>query len=213
MRASEWPRDDSIPASVSNRRGGVELVGEEIALLGLARRGDARFPPLAHETGMALLELGRHHLRRDSAIGAERNVVFARDLDHVLEVADDVRRGRLPALAQERHEIDAGHAAFLGDGAQFRIRAIARVIVLRGAARVRECDRPGRRLDRVGRRLPAAMAEVHEDPERVHLLDGLDARLAEARVRRLEAAVAEQVPPVVRRLHDANPQAMQLVEP
>ena len=128
-------------------------------------------------------------------------------------MADHVRCGRLPAFAQERHEVDPRDAALLRDGAQLRVRAVARVVVLRGAARVRERDRLLRSLDRVGCGLAPAVAEIHEDAERVHALDGLDARLAEPRIGRLEAAVAEQVPAVVGRLHDAKAEAMQLVEP
>src|SRR5262245_6382052 len=57
------------------------------------------------------------------------------------------------------------------------------------------------------------MAEIDEDPELVHLLDGRVPRLAEAGVRGLEAAVAQEVPAVVSRLDDAKAEAVQVVEP
>ena len=54
------------------------------------------------------------------------------------------------------------------------------------------------------------MAEVDEDADLVHLPDRLDTHLAEARIRRLQAAVAQQVPAVVGRLHDADAETVRL---
>ncbi len=56
------------------------------------------------------------------------------------------------------------------------------------------------------------MAQVDEDAELVHALDRLHAGQAQAGVRGLQAAVAEQVPAVVGRLHDADAEAVELLE-
>jgi hypothetical protein len=212
MRASEWPRPESMPASISRRRR-VELVRKQVTLLRLAGGGNTRLAALADEASVALLERGRQHFRGDAAIRPDRDMLFSGDLDHVLEVADHVRRRRLPALAQEGHEINARHAPLLRHGAQLRVRAIARVIVLCRTARMRERHWFPGRLDGVRCRLAAAVAEVDEDPEVVHLLDRLDARLAEARVRGLEASIPEKVAAIVRGLHDAKAEPIQLIEP
>ena len=57
------------------------------------------------------------------------------------------------------------------------------------------------------------MTEIDEDAERVQPFDGFEARPAEARVRGLDATVADQIPAVVRRLNDPQPQLIQLLEP
>ena len=50
-------------------------------------------------------------------------------------------------------------------------------------------------------------------PRSIHPLDGLEASLAESRIRRFEASVTEEIPAVISRLNDAKPEPVQLVEP
>jgi hypothetical protein len=56
------------------------------------------------------------------------------------------------------------------------------------------------------------MAEIHQDPKFVHPLDGFDTGLAQARVSRFEAAIAEQIATVVGRLNDSDAQAIKLIQ-
>ena len=139
-------------------------------------------------------------------------MVFARDLHHVLDVPHDVGSSGLPAFRQIRHEVDTADAAFLCDRAQLGVGAIARMIGERLASRMSERDRLLRHADRIGCRLAAAMTQVDENAELVHALDRRHAGAAQACIRRLEAPVAEKIAAVVRRLHDAQSERMQIVE-
>src|SRR5688572_24137960 len=140
-------------------------------------------------------------------------MVLAGNLDHVLEMAQDIVRGRLLAIAQEGHEVNADDAALPGAGADLGVRAIARVIVERRAAGMREGDGLLRVLERVGRSLAATVAQIDQNADFVHAFDGLHASEAQAGIRGFEAAVAQEISAVIGWLDNTQAQSMQLVEP
>ena len=83
-------------------------------------------------------------------VGAERDRVFAGDLDDVLDVIADGLDGGAEQAAQEvGGEDDADDAALLADGAQLLVVEVARMRLERLAARVRREDRRLRRVDEI----------------------------------------------------------------
>src|SRR5208283_1143691 len=70
----------------------------------------------------------------DRAVSAEAHMIFAADVDRVLEVADQVLGVRLPRESQKRHEIDPGHPAAIGKGFELLVMGVARQVDERPAA-------------------------------------------------------------------------------
>ncbi|HEX7115718.1 MAG TPA: hypothetical protein VF193_11360 [Steroidobacter sp.] len=89
-------------------------------------------------------------------------MILAAHFDRVLDVSHDVFSARLPALAQERHEIDANHAAFVGQSFELLVVHVTRLIDERAASRMSDGDGCRRSGDCLRDRSLSAMAEIDQ---------------------------------------------------
>src|SRR3546814_18231619 len=88
-----------------------------------------RAPQSAALAGETTLPVGISGVQFDAAyaaVGTKRDMILARDLNRMFDVADDIVGAGLSARAQERHEIDAGDTALVGQGAQIGVGRVAR---------------------------------------------------------------------------------------
>jgi hypothetical protein len=131
-------------------------------------------------------------------------MVLTADVHRMFDVADQILAVGLPRFAQERHEIHACDAASIGQGFQFRIGGVARQVDQRTAASVGDCHRRLRGGDPLGDGFNPRVAQVQQQVQPIHLGDEIISQLAQAAVRFLHAAVADDIAQVVGRLNDAH---------
>ncbi len=104
----------------------------------------------------------------------------------------------------DRDAVDADVAAGVHDGPDHVVGLGADVAVHFDGAAVAGDHRLGRGLGGFQARPPAGMGDVDDDADAVHFRDGRAAEVADARVGRLGAAVAEHVAAVVGEVHHAD---------
>src|SRR5262245_6041558 len=108
------------------------------------------------------------------------------------------------AVPQIRHQVDARDPAVVGHRAKVTVFLVARMIVDRSTAGVRNKDRlvfGGGGGDPIRGRTAATVTEVQRDSKTDHPMDGLAAQAAQSRVTGLEAAVSQKVSYVICRLN------------
>ena len=143
----------------------------------LVRRRNAALGAAVDERLVLAQVLRRFLDRRGAEIAADADVIDAADLDRVIDLAHQHLGGRRAgAGADERHEVDADHAALVGHRLELAIFLAARMAIHLAAAAVRDQRRLGRCGNAVGGGLRAAVAQIHRDAERVHPLDHLRGR-------------------------------------
>ena len=206
MSARREPIGDELHAS---RYVEVGHVGRSV----LPGRGDAHRLTPRGDCGELLWEGIRHVQRGDPLVTPDPDMILAADVERVFDVSHHVCGSRLASGAQERHEVNADHAAALCREAQRGIVLVARVREERRAPGMRERDRSHRCSDPVEGRPRAAVREIHEDPLGVHSLDRLPARSREPLIARRKCAAAEQVAVVVGELDDADTESLEQGDP
>src|SRR3546814_17489783 len=125
MRISDWSSDVCSSDLVKD-------VGR------LARRRHPQSAALAVETTLPFGISGVQFDAAYAAVGTKRDMILARDLNRMFDVADDIVGAGLSARAQERHEIAAGDTALVGQGGQIGVGRVARAGLPNGRASCRE---------------------------------------------------------------------------
>jgi hypothetical protein len=184
---------------------GVIVFGHEGEdLRGLARRRDPGFlsslDALAKERPIGVVDIDT----RNRAIGAKSHMIFAANIDGVLDVTDQILRMRLPRFSQEGHEVNPCNPAAVGQCFEFRIPGIAWQIHECPAAGVGDCHGRFRCSDALGNGARAGMAQIQQQVQSVHFCDEVVSHFAQAAIRLFHAAVAHEIARVVSRLHDPN---------
>ena len=160
-------------------------------------------PPLSAEprVGVAADAFGPGSLVRCvSAYGDVGRPDKPRD---IVDVVEHCGKGRVGAEHVRQH-VHAHQAIGVGDGFERLVALAAHVVENRSRGGVARHDGLLRGPGRVERSLLAAVGGVHDDADPVHLPNQVPAQLAQAGVRRLRAAVADEVSPVVGQVHQAN---------
>jgi len=130
-------------------------------------------------------------------------VLDADEIADAIEVVEHVIDGRGLLVADEHPDSgDAHDTAPLGHRPDRFVGLRARVPGERTAVRV--CDEGwlSRDLDRIESGAIAAVREVDDHPDRIHLLDDCDAEIAEPAINPFRRTVSKKIPPVVGELRD-----------
>ena len=150
-------------------------------------------------------------------VGADADVVLARELDHVVDGLDIVVDGRVVPFFHERPELrKADHSAARAERAYEVVGLVAPYILEARGQDVREAGRLLRMLDGVGGRLRPDVREVAGDADARHLVDHLAPEAGQSGVAQFRIACTRVVLGVVCQLHDLHAQRredLQVVEP
>ena len=151
--------------------------------------------------------------RQHAIVGPDADMILAGDLRDMLDMGDEVLAPRLAVGPEERHEIDADHAALVGDRLDRLVRRVARMIGHGARAGVADHQRP------LGVRRPSAIVFappwLRSSSSFSASIRSIVARpsLTEARIGRLQRAVARQVAVVVGQLDGHHPVLLHLRQP
>ena len=102
-----------------------------------------------------------------AGFSANADMIFAANVQRVLEVTNHILRHRLTAGAQIGHEINPDHASFVGQFAQLLVGLVPRQISDRATARVRDRDRLVRKFDRLQCGAIAGVTEINQHALRI----------------------------------------------
>ena len=215
-RASERSHESREAASRCDRVGFGSRLREHAQRVLAEDLADRVVGPAArHEAGAQVRE-ARHVFRafgqerHTVEVGAEADVIDARDARHVLdvveqqrqwrrrgtEVADQVperpRAARLARVDEHAAEVDHHHAAVLPHGCEHLVAHVARDVAERARGGMRGDHGPRRHGERVPEGLVRHVRDVHEHAEPVHLADHLAPEIGEAAVAGLVAEESAQ---------------------